>query len=236
MTTPHAGITPRKKVIPAPKTSLILHAPCSQRGAIMRRLDGGAGRRRPWRCGVGSGGRCGKPRRLARRPRAWFAATHPGGFGNPPLGHYGPCARSSLTARFITGHASADRSWANAERHSLEPQQGAERRAGPRHGPVISGRSRRWTCRKAGHRVRRIRTSVCRRSAPLIFWEAETGEGAPAPIRPGRRSVGCLTIESELMLGGRGERAPPSGRADAPAFMIYEKSAPIPADLCAMMP
>ena len=76
---------------------------------------------------------------LARRLRAWFAATHSGGFGNPSWGHYDPCARSSLTARFITGHASAGRSWANAERHSLEPQQSVERRAGLRDWPVISG-------------------------------------------------------------------------------------------------
>ena len=29
---------------------------------------------------------------------------------DPPWGYYGPCARSSLTARLTTGHASADRS------------------------------------------------------------------------------------------------------------------------------
>ena len=32
-----------------------------------------------------------------RRLRAWFAATHPGGSGAPPAGHYEPAARSSLT-------------------------------------------------------------------------------------------------------------------------------------------
>ena len=57
---------------------------------------------------------------LARRPRASLVSSHPAAT-ETALGHYGPCARSSLTARFITGHASADRSWANAERHSLEP-------------------------------------------------------------------------------------------------------------------
>src|SRR5437763_7458500 len=46
-----AGITHRKKVIPAPKTSLILSAPCSLRGALMRRLERGAGRRRDRRTG-----------------------------------------------------------------------------------------------------------------------------------------------------------------------------------------
>jgi drug/metabolite transporter (DMT)-like permease len=88
-----AGITSLKKIIPALKTSLILHAPCSQRGAIMRRLDGGAGRRRDRRTGPQSGSR--RPAIpglvLVRRPRAWFAATHPGGVGAPPGDTTIPC-------------------------------------------------------------------------------------------------------------------------------------------------
>src|SRR4051812_30717259 len=34
--------------------------------------------------------------------------------------------------------------------------------------------------REAGHRVRRFRTSACRRSAPSFFKGAEKDEGAPA--------------------------------------------------------
>ena len=62
------------------------------------------------------------------------------------------------------------------------PQQSVERRAGPRHGPVISGDPEMGPTRETDHRVRRFRTSACRRSAPLIFWGAETDEGAPAPL------------------------------------------------------
>ena len=45
-----------KKLSPLLKSSLILHAPCSRRGALMRCLDGGADRRRAWRCALKSGG------------------------------------------------------------------------------------------------------------------------------------------------------------------------------------
>jgi len=60
--------------------------------------------------------------RLMRCLRARLAPVRPGGFGNPLWGYYGPCARSSLTARFHHGHASADRGW-GAGFHA-----GAERR------------------------------------------------------------------------------------------------------------
>src|SRR5215207_6662883 len=52
---------------------------------------------------------------------------------DPPWGYYGPCARSSLDGLApMPVPGSADRS-------RKMPQQGADRRAGPRHGPVISG-------------------------------------------------------------------------------------------------
>src|SRR4029077_7632693 len=49
------------------------------------------------------------------------------------------------------------------------------------------------------------RTTGCGASAPApvgallpsFFLESGNGQGAPAPIQSGRRSVGCLTIESE---------------------------------------
>ena len=104
---------------------------------------------------------------------------------SPPWGYYGPCARSSLTARLTTGHASADRSWSNAERHSLEPQQSVERRAGLRHWPVISGDP------EMDPAARRV--IGCGASAPapvgallpLIFRGVEKDKGASgAPRQP----------------------------------------------------
>ena len=60
-------------------------------------------------------------------------------------------------------------------------------------------RSRDRPGREAGHGVRRFRTSACRRPAPLIFSEeaGKTTKGT-RPCRSGLRSVGCLTIESEM--------------------------------------
>src|SRR5437588_9026959 len=58
---------------------------------------------------------------------------------DPPWGHYDPCARSSLTARLTTGHASAAGAEAKAER--LLPRAAAERREARRWAipPAISG-------------------------------------------------------------------------------------------------
>jgi hypothetical protein len=70
------------------------------------------------------------------------------------------------------------------------PQQGAERRAGPRQGPVISGDP------EMGPLARR--TTGCGASAPApvgallpsIFWERNETR-APRPSPTGRRSFGC---------------------------------------------
>ena len=43
-------------------------------------------------------------------------------------------------------------------------------------------RSGDGSAREAGHRVRRFRTSACRRSAPLIFSGSGNRQGAPAPF------------------------------------------------------
>jgi len=48
----------------------------------------------------------------------------------------------------------------------------AEKRGGPRYGPVISG-DPEMTGRKTGHGVRRFRTSACRRSAPPSIFGAQ---------------------------------------------------------------
>jgi hypothetical protein len=143
-------------------------------------------------------------RRLMRETAAAGAAparvvrSHaPGRLRDPPWGHYGPCARSSLTARFITGHASADRSWANAERHSLEPQQGAERRAGRRNRPVISGAPEMGPLARrtigCGDPHQRL-SALC---SPHIFRERNRDKGIRRPPRNRTMALGCLTIESD---------------------------------------
>ncbi len=160
----------------------------------MRRLERGAGRRRDRR----SGPRL--PAAGARQFRALAGAapagvlthsTHPGGVGAPPGGTTASCqelADGERTMRLPKARPDAVRK---------TPQQSAERRAGLRHWPVISGVLGDRPDREAGHGVRRFRTSACRRSAPLIFSQgAENRRGAPAPCQSGRRSVGCLTIES----------------------------------------
>ena len=77
------------------------------------------------------------------------------------------------------------------------PPQSAERRAGPRHGPVISGDP------EIDLTARRV--IGCGASAPApvgallpsFFFGESKRTRAPAPIQPGRRSVGCLTNEDE---------------------------------------
>jgi hypothetical protein len=64
------------------------------------------------------------------------------------------------------------------------PQQSAERRACPHHGPAIFGRFPKIDPpARPDHGVRRFRTSACRRPAPLHFFSgAENDEGHPAPF------------------------------------------------------
>ena len=153
-----------------------------------------------------SGGRRGKPRRLARRPRAWFAATFQGGFGNPPWGYYGPCARSSLTARPIHRDTQA-RAGAAA---SLKSDAGSRKWSAAR-------RARLANARRASQAWLDLVRLAALRSPPS---PCGLGRASPASAKPGysglarrsiseggRRSVGCLTIESE------NER---SARPDAP--------------------
>ena len=81
------------------------------------------------------------------------------------------------------------RSWligANAGKRGPTPQ--GERRSGAPRG-ATAGRSRpsspairRWARPRGGPRVRRFRTSACRRSAPLIFSGTEKGHGASGAL------------------------------------------------------
>ena len=62
----------------------------------MRRRDGGAGRRRAWRCASKSGGGS-DPAGAA--PAGELRKLALGRLRDPTWGYYGPCARCSLTAR-----------------------------------------------------------------------------------------------------------------------------------------
>ena len=81
----------------------------------MRRRDGGTNRGRRWRCGVAPGGRAERfSVRLVRRPRAWFAAMHPGGVGAPPGDTTVP--RQELADVDVWSFAAADaRLWNGAD-------------------------------------------------------------------------------------------------------------------------
>src|ERR1044072_5166602 len=69
--------------------------------------------------GVGGGGRA--KASLCGACGLGLVSRALGRLRDPPWGYYGPGARCSLTARVISGHASAARSWAKAERRLLEP-------------------------------------------------------------------------------------------------------------------
>jgi hypothetical protein len=162
----------------------------------MRRLDGGAGRRRAWRCAS-----------LLRRPKRETAAagaapagvvrSHaPGRLRDPPWGYYGPCARCSLKAPVHRGEKRGPE-LRHRPRRCREPQQGAERRAGPRHGPAIFGDpkigpSARWAIGCGVSAPAPVGALL-----PSRFSGSGRGQGASGALaQTGQRSVGCLTIES----------------------------------------
>jgi|GEM_PF-6059860 len=157
----------------------------------MRRLERGAGRRRDRRTGPCSGSR-----RPAIPGLGWSGAR---GRGSHPRTRAAsglrpevqrPPARSWLTA-------ARKRAAESAARRRSENAAAGRREA--RRPPSLAGHLRRsgdGSARETDHWVRRFRTSACRRSAPLIFSGAEEDKGYP-PLSNGRRSVGCLTVESE---------------------------------------
>ncbi len=145
---------------------------------------------RRWRCGAtppvaGDNPAGAAPARPARN-------RSPGRLRQPALGVLRPlCEELANGPADSPGCASAGRSRGIAEERCQEPQQGAERRAGLRHWPVISGDP------EMGSTARRA--LGCGVSAPapvgallpLIFSTgAEDRQGAPAPSSTGRRSVG----------------------------------------------
>jgi hypothetical protein len=164
----------------------------------MRRLERGAGRRRGVEmrsfnpaANAGNRGGWGGARARGSQPRTRAASGHALGVLRP------------LCEELADGpvhHGTRKRGPKPKHRRKAMPRAAAERREA-RRPTLLAGDLRRSgdrPDRKAGHRVRRFRTSACRRSAPLIFFQgAENRRGAPAPCQPGRRSFGCLTIESE---------------------------------------
>jgi hypothetical protein len=154
--------------------------------------------------------------RLERRPRARFAPSHSGGVGAPPGGTMASCQELADVAGLWSRRMDADAlqpkqqpaqgptetprpTKARPDAVRKTPQQSAERRAGPRQWPVISGRIfRRWTYPRGRSRVRRIRTSACRRSAPLVFSGSGERTRGTRPHPTGPAELGCLTIESGI--------------------------------------
>ena len=146
----------------------------------MRRLGGGAGRK------VGLEIRPSTPAAGARQFRAsdWGGAR---GRGSHPRTR----AASGLRPGTLRSPA---RSWltiegtlcavtkARPDAVRKTPQQSAERRAGLRHWPVISGVPEMGPLARRATGRRGFRTSACRRSAPLFFFgERKTDEGHPEP-------------------------------------------------------
>ena len=150
----------------------------------MRRLERGAGRK------VGAGDTALNPAAGARQFRAsdWGGArgrgSHPGGGGVPPGDTTIP--RQELADRRKCRKARPDAV-------VRTPQQSAERRARARvMGLGDLRRSGDRLDREASHRVRRIRTSACRRSAPLFFKGAEKDKGLPRPpVEAGGGAMPC---------------------------------------------
>ena len=100
---------------------------------------------------------------------------------DPPWGYYGPCARCSL--RPPPDRRESKRGPELSHWRKLVARAAAGRREA-RRPASWAGHLRRsgdGRDREARHRVRRFRTSACRRAAPLIFRGAENGHGAPAP-------------------------------------------------------
>ena len=116
---------------------------------------------------------------LARRLRVLASsAGHPGGFGTR-LGVLRPLCEE------LAGWERRQCRFQEARTGAEKCRSGAPRGApGPRHGPGDLRRSGDRSDREADHRVRRFRTSACRRSAPLIF--CGSGERQWAPPLPKR--------------------------------------------------
>jgi hypothetical protein len=128
-------------------------------------------------------------RRLRVRPRQPGSRAASG----PDLGALRPL-REELAAWGCAG--------AHLRKRGPQPKNAAAERRKARRSASWAGDLRRSgdrPVREAGHRVRRFRTSACRRSAPLIFFgERKKDKGLPAP---------CQNRAAEHWLVIPGERA-----------------------------
>jgi len=105
---------------------------------------------------------------LARRLRVPAVSRTPGRLRDPPLGHYDPCARSSLTAPVHRGDKRGPELSHLRKRVARAAAERREARPARVMGRVISGAPEMGpTARRATGAA--FRTSACRRSAPLIF-------------------------------------------------------------------
>ena len=113
---------------------------------------------------------------------------------DPPLGHYDPCARCSLTAR-------PDRRDTQARTGAESPvKAGGESRSrtprgapGPRHGLGPSPAIRRWARPRGAPRVRRSAPAPVGALLPSFFRGAEEDKGHPAPsVKPGSEALASV--------------------------------------------
>ena len=106
-----------------------------------------------------------------RHLRAWLVTTHSGVPGTPPGG-------TTAAREELADGRGANASTKSAARDVKMPRWSAERRAGRRHRPVISGEPEIGpTARLATGAA--FRASACRRSAPSFETGGIQDDGAP---------------------------------------------------------
>jgi hypothetical protein len=155
----------------------------STRGALSRGIAwvGRAGGTR-WRCAADTSGAGELPATRFPRPAGMPVPGDPGLHlevtTNLPPGAWLTAAQKQARCR-KHGPGSKKAAAGRREARRLASLAGDLRRSGDR------------LDREAGHRVRRFRTSACRRSAPLIFSGSDDGgKRGPRAKTSGRRSVG----------------------------------------------
>jgi hypothetical protein len=144
--------------------------PCSSGG---RHLEASI-----WRSNL-SGPEPGNRRRLARRPRAWFAATHSGGLGSSSAPTTGGCLEW-LDGAGRRRRKPLDRAGEESAVRVPEARSRGQKSRGGAPGGV------RPHAEGAPRLPRRgIVKAPSRRSAPLIFGEQKRDDGPPAPPTTG---------------------------------------------------
>jgi hypothetical protein len=157
-----------------------------------------------------------KEHSLVRRLRAGFVSRRPGGSGNPLLGYYGPCARSSLTARHVHRDTQARTGVEASPQGDAQSRSRASRGAPARvMGRSSSGVPADGPGREAGHGVRRSAPAPVGALLPSHFWREREQTKAP-PARHDKRSGGALAklrhpeVRALASLEGWARRSGPS--------------------------